>query len=63
MEMVFFSGIFAGVILIYPLWRIFTRAGLTPPLALLIFIPLVGGPLVALVLAFSDWPVASREVI
>ena len=52
-----------GLLLIYPLWRIFSRAGLMPALSLLVFIPSPFlGPFVALILlAFNSWPVSEGE--
>jgi len=63
------SGLGAGFILfgiifvfallafiIYLLWRIFAKAGLSGPLALLILVPF--GPIIVLcILAFSEWKV------
>jgi len=48
--------IILGFVLIYPLWRIFSRAGLAPALSLFVFVPFVGGLIVLAVLAFSRWP-------
>jgi hypothetical protein len=51
-----FLGILvAAVFFLYPLWRIFSRAGLPAPLALLVLLPL-GQLIVALILAFARWP-------
>lgn len=60
------AAVFAALLLIVPVWRIFRRAGLHPALSLLLFIPGLGLFIVALVLAFSRWPAiesppASRE--
>jgi uncharacterized membrane protein YhaH (DUF805 family) len=51
---------FLAIILffIFLFWRIFTKAGLSGPLALLILIPGVGYLVVLCILAFSDWNVA-----
>ena len=48
--------IILGFVLVYPLWRIFSRVGLAPALSLFVFVPLVGGLIVLAVLAFSRWP-------
>jgi len=53
-------GLIVGIIItaalfLYPLWRIFARAGLPAPLSLLVFLPL-GQVIVALILAFARWP-------
>jgi hypothetical protein len=57
----FFGLIVAAVFFLYPLWRIFSRAGLPAPLSLLVLLPL-GQIIVALILAFARWPhMAPRE--
>ncbi len=45
------------VFAIYLFWRIFSKAGLSGPLSLLILVPAVGWIIVACILAFSDWRV------
>ncbi len=45
-----------GFVLVYPLWRIFSRTGLTPALSLLIFVPYAGVFIGLAVLAFTSWP-------
>jgi uncharacterized membrane protein YhaH (DUF805 family) len=42
---------------IFLFWRIFTKAGLSGPLSLLILIPAVGWIIVVCILAFSEWRV------
>ena len=49
-------NIIFGLLVIYPLWRIYERTGLNPLLALLIFLPGIGWLLTLLPLAFMDWP-------
>jgi hypothetical protein len=46
-------------LLIIPLWRICTRAGFHPALALLAAIPFIGLLAVAAILAFGNWPADS----
>jgi hypothetical protein len=47
-------AVFAAIVVI-PYWRIFGRAGFSPALSLLMFIPLVN--IIALYyLAFAQWP-------
>jgi uncharacterized membrane protein YhaH (DUF805 family) len=53
--LLFGLAIVAFFIFIY--WRIFTKAGLSGPLALLVLIPGIGPILVPCILAFSDWKV------
>ena len=50
-------GAVVGLILVYPLWRIFSRTGLVPALSLLVFVPGLGWLIVPAALAFNDWPV------
>jgi uncharacterized membrane protein YhaH (DUF805 family) len=58
-----FMGVFALVFLafaafaIFLFWRIFTKAGLSGPLSLLILVPGVGWIIVVCILAFSEWRV------
>ena len=47
---------FVLVLLLYPLWRIFSRAGIKPTASLLVLVPYVGGLMVLLLLALLDWP-------
>ena len=44
-----------GVIVIWPFWKIFTKAGFSGALAILMIIPLVNMVMI-FYLAFSDWP-------
>lgn len=54
--MLFFEVILAALLLLFPAWRIFGRAGYQPALSLIVLIP-IAGPLAALaILAFGDWP-------
>lgn len=50
------TNVLAGLLVIVPLWRVFSRAGLSPLLSLLVFIPLFGFFAVLLVLAVMRWP-------
>jgi hypothetical protein len=49
-------NVLVGLAALYPLFRIFRRAGLPPWPALLVLIPVVGLPAVGSVLAFQRWP-------
>jgi hypothetical protein len=42
---------------VFVFWRIFTKAGLSGPLALIGLIPPIGWIIVLCILAFSDWKV------
>jgi uncharacterized membrane protein YhaH (DUF805 family) len=52
---IFFLAVLAFFIFIY--WRIFTKAGLSGPLSLLVLIPGIGPIIVPCILAFADWKV------
>jgi hypothetical protein len=45
-----------SLLLIYPFWRIYRRAGLNPWYSLLVVLPYVGLPAAAAILAFQKWP-------
>lgn len=52
--------IFGFVVLafmVFLFWRIFTKAGMSGALSLLILVPGVGGLIVICILAFADWKV------
>ena len=49
-------GLVLGVVIFYPALRICRRAGLRWPLALVVFVPLVGPLLLLAMLAFMIWP-------
>ncbi|MEQ9812674.1 MAG: hypothetical protein RLO50_07815 [Azospirillaceae bacterium] len=48
-------GAFVALVL-YPLWRSFRRAGVTPYWSLLVVVPLIGFTATLLVLATRHWP-------
>ena len=52
-----FMGLLFAAFLIFLLWRIFTKAGLAGPLALIAIVPFFGPIIVLCILAFSDWRV------
>ena len=49
-------GLVLGAVIFYPALRICRRAGLRWPLALVVFVPLVGPLLLLALLAFMIWP-------
>jgi hypothetical protein len=49
-------GIIANIILVIPLWFIFKKAGFSPWLAVLMFVPLAN-IIILYVVAFSQWKV------
>ncbi len=54
----FLNHLIVSAIFIYPLWRMYRRAGFNPALSLLAFVPVVGSLIVVLLLAFVPWPAA-----
>lgn len=50
------EAIITAVILLYPMWRIFSRAGLAAPLSLIVLVPGLGSLICVAILAFSRWP-------
>jgi hypothetical protein len=55
MEDVVIGAVVSAVLFLFPLWRIFSRAGLSPLWSLIILLP--GGALITpLILAFARWP-------
>ncbi|HIC82194.1 MAG TPA: hypothetical protein EYP07_14725 [Kiloniellaceae bacterium] len=55
MVVILLGGFVFAILCIYPLWRIFARAGLPPALSLMVFLPL-GGLVAPMILAFAQWP-------
>jgi uncharacterized membrane protein YhaH (DUF805 family) len=53
--LLFGLAVLAFFIFLY--WRIFTKAGLSGPLSLLVLVPGVGPIIVVCILAFADWKV------
>ena len=49
-------GLVLGAVIFYPALRICRRAGLRWPLALVVFVPLVGPLILLALLAFMTWP-------
>jgi hypothetical protein len=49
--------IVSAVLLLYPTWRIFGKAGLSPALSLIVLIPGLGVLICALILALTKWQV------
>jgi len=48
------------ILFVIPAWRILGKAGFTPAISLLIFVPLLGSLCVFIILAFVDWPALKR---
>lgn len=52
-----------AVLVIIPAWRIIGRTGLSPAWSILLAVPLLGFPVVALVVAYSRWPASAPQVL
>ena len=52
--------VFVVLLIFVPVWRICRRLGVHPALSFLMFLPLIGIPLLAWIFAFSSWPNATR---
>jgi hypothetical protein len=50
-------GLAFAAFFVFLFWRIFTKAGLAGPLALLVLIPGIGHLVILCILAFADWKV------
>ena len=50
-----------GIVLVFPLWRVFERAGIPAPIALLAFLGFPGLWIAATVLAFGRWSAVEGE--
>lgn len=46
-----------AILLLYPAWRIYQRAGLNPLLSLTILIPYIGLLVCGIILAVNDWQI------
>lgn len=55
MEELIIEVIIMAVILLFPVWKIFKRAGLNPALSLTVLIPYVGFLISGIILAASTW--------
>jgi hypothetical protein len=63
------GGIFFIIVLaclafvIFLFWRIFSKAGMSGPMAFLLLIPGIGGLLVLCILAFGEWKVVPASSV
>lgn len=55
------SGLLFSVLSVWPLARIARRAGHPPPIAALVFVPVIGLALVLAFLTFRPWPALHRR--
>lgn len=51
-----FVDMLLGLVILYPAWRIFVRAGFSPWWSLLVVVPVVGLLAALLVLGLRRWP-------
>lgn len=51
-----FQYVIMIALLLFPLWKIFGKAGLSPALALITLVPVLGGVICIILLAFARWP-------
>jgi hypothetical protein len=56
MTKLIFPLILSTVLTLPPVWVIFRKAGYSPLLSFLVFVPVLGGLIQALILAFGSWP-------
>ena len=52
-----FLGLLIAAFVIFLFWRVFTKAGMSGALALLVLLPGIGWIIALCILAFSDWNV------
>jgi hypothetical protein len=57
MGVFFFVGIVIAAFFVFLFWRIFTKAGMAGPLALIAIVPGIGPLVVLCILAFGEWRV------
>ncbi len=50
-----------AIIVLYPAWRMFGRAGFPPSVSLVVLIPGIGILVALAILAFADWPAHTRN--
>ncbi len=55
------SFVIAAAIVALPAWRICARAGLSPYLSLVVFVPM-GFLILLVLLAFAEWPAFRKDV-
>lgn len=55
MEELIIQVIVTAILFLYPVWRIFKRAGLNPAISLTVLIPYIGILLSGIILVVSKW--------
>jgi len=57
MEDMILEAIVIAALLLFPFWKIYTRAGLNPYLSLTLLIPVFGFFIASIILAASKWEI------
>lgn len=60
MENIIVMFIAQAIFLLYPSWRIYSRAGINSSLSLTVLIPYFGIIICALILVFSKWDIRQK---
>lgn len=55
------NSVIISLVLLYPAWRIFKRAGIHPGLAFTVLVPMAGPLIATFILAFTRWPNEPEE--
>jgi hypothetical protein len=61
MEDIVIDTTFLAVLILFPLWKIYSRAGLIPYLSLTLLIPGFGFLIATIILAASKWDIQSNN--
>ena len=60
-EEILIETIFLAVFILFPVWKIYKRAGLNPYLSLTLLIPAFGFLIATVILAVSKWDIRSND--
>lgn len=58
---IFSDPLVMSAILIFPFWKIYSRAGLSPYFSLTLFIPVFGFFIALIILAVSKWEISEEQ--
>ncbi len=61
MNEIVFQIIIQAILLLYPAWRIYKKAGLNPAISLTVLIPGFGIFICALILVFTKWQITTAR--
>ena len=56
-------GLLVVAFIVFLFWRVFTKAGMSGPLALLVLVPGIGWVIALCILAFSEWRVQPTSAL